>query len=43
MTQVTWQAPVGVLNARLRQNTVQEKLAGLWLDRLLDAHPLEHV
>ncbi len=31
------------LNARLRQNTVQEKLAGLWLDRLLEAHPLEHV
>jgi len=31
------------LNARLRQNTVQEKLAGLWLDRVLEAHPLEHV
>ncbi len=31
------------LNARLRQNTVQEKLAGLWLDQLLAAHPLEHV
>jgi NADPH-dependent glutamate synthase beta subunit-like oxidoreductase/NAD(P)H-flavin reductase len=31
------------LNARLRQNTVQEKLAGLWLDRLLAAHPLDHV
>jgi NAD(P)H-flavin reductase len=31
------------LNARLRQNTVQEKLAGLWLDRLLAAHALEHV
>ena len=31
------------LNARLRQNTVQEKLAGLWLERLLEAHPLAHV
>jgi NADPH-dependent glutamate synthase beta subunit-like oxidoreductase/NAD(P)H-flavin reductase len=31
------------LNARLRQNTVQEKLAGLWLERLLEAHQLEHV
>jgi NADPH-dependent glutamate synthase beta subunit-like oxidoreductase/NAD(P)H-flavin reductase len=31
------------LNARLRQNTVQEKLAGLWLDHLLAQHPLEHV
>jgi NADPH-dependent glutamate synthase beta subunit-like oxidoreductase/NAD(P)H-flavin reductase len=31
------------LNARLRQNTVQEKLASLWLERLLASHPLEHV
>ncbi|MGE5361090.1 MAG: FAD-dependent oxidoreductase [Bacteroidales bacterium] len=31
------------LNARLRQNTVQEKLASLWLERLLASHPLSHV
>ena len=31
MDRVDW----GFLNARLRQNTVQEKLANLWLDRLL--------
>jgi hypothetical protein len=31
------------LQSRLRQNTVQEKLAGLWLDKLLADHPLPHV
>jgi NAD(P)H-flavin reductase len=31
------------LAARLRQNTVQEKLSNLWLDRLLAAHHLPHV
>jgi len=31
------------LNARLRQNTVQEKLANLWLDHLLGGTPLAHV
>jgi len=31
------------LQARLRQNTVKEKLAGLWLDKLLAEHPLPHV
>jgi NAD(P)H-flavin reductase len=31
------------LQGRLRQNTVQEKLAGLWLDKLLAEHPLPHV
>jgi NAD(P)H-flavin reductase len=31
------------LNARLRQNTVQEKLSNLWLDQLLDALNLSHV
>jgi NADPH-dependent glutamate synthase beta subunit-like oxidoreductase/NAD(P)H-flavin reductase len=31
------------LNARLRQNTVQEKLAGLWLERLLAGRALSHV
>jgi NAD(P)H-flavin reductase/NADPH-dependent glutamate synthase beta subunit-like oxidoreductase len=31
------------LNARLRQNTVQEKLASLWLEHLLATHPLAHV
>ena len=27
------------LNARLRLNTVQEKLANAWLDHLLEKHP----
>jgi hypothetical protein len=31
------------LNARLRQNTVQEKLANAWLDHLLASVELEHV
>ncbi len=31
------------LSARLRQNTVQEKLAGLWLDHLLAERPMEHI
>jgi hypothetical protein len=31
------------LNARLRQNTVQEKLSNLWLDHLLDGLNLSHV
>jgi NADPH-dependent glutamate synthase beta subunit-like oxidoreductase/NAD(P)H-flavin reductase len=31
------------LNARLRQNTVQEKLSNLWLDHLLDSVDLPHV
>jgi NAD(P)H-flavin reductase len=31
------------LNARLRQNTVQEKLSNAWLDHLLASMPLEHV
>jgi hypothetical protein len=31
------------LNARLRQNTVQEKLAGLWLDHLLERAAGPHV
>jgi NAD(P)H-flavin reductase/NADPH-dependent glutamate synthase beta subunit-like oxidoreductase len=31
------------LNARLRQNTVQEKLSNAWLDRLLDGLTLDHV
>ena len=31
------------LNARLRQNTVQEKLSNLWLDRLLETVDLPHV
>ncbi|MEI6667314.1 MAG: pyridine nucleotide-disulfide oxidoreductase [Acidobacteriota bacterium] len=30
------------LQGRLRQNTVQEKLASLWLDKLLAEHPLAH-
>jgi hypothetical protein len=30
------------LAARLRQNSVQEKLAGLWLDHLLAGSSLEH-
>jgi NAD(P)H-flavin reductase len=31
------------LNARLRQNTVQEKLSNLWLDQLLEAVEAAHV
>jgi NADPH-dependent glutamate synthase beta subunit-like oxidoreductase/NAD(P)H-flavin reductase len=31
------------LNERLRQNTVQEKLANLWLDYLLKKNPVPHV
>jgi NAD(P)H-flavin reductase/NADPH-dependent glutamate synthase beta subunit-like oxidoreductase len=31
------------LNARLRQNTVQEKLSSLWLDHLLAAGSFKHV
>jgi len=31
------------LAARLRQNTVQEKLSNLWLDHLLTSHPFAHV
>ncbi len=31
------------LNARLRQNTVQEKLSNLWLDYLLEQQPIEKV
>jgi NAD(P)H-flavin reductase/NADPH-dependent glutamate synthase beta subunit-like oxidoreductase len=31
------------LNARLRQNTVQEKLSSLWLDHLLEAAGLDRV
>jgi NADPH-dependent glutamate synthase beta subunit-like oxidoreductase/NAD(P)H-flavin reductase len=31
------------LAARLRQNTVQEKLSNMWLDRLLQAESLPHV
>jgi hypothetical protein len=31
------------LNERLRQNTVQEKLASLWLDHLLETVDLPHV
>jgi NADPH-dependent glutamate synthase beta subunit-like oxidoreductase/NAD(P)H-flavin reductase len=31
------------LAARLRQNTVQEKLSNLWLDHLLSGHELPHV
>jgi NAD(P)H-flavin reductase len=31
------------LNARLRQNTVQEKLSNLWLDHLLEGLDLPHV
>lgn len=31
------------LSARLRQNTVQEKLSGLWLDKLLAERPLQHM
>jgi NAD(P)H-flavin reductase len=31
------------LAARLRQNTVQEKLSNLWLDHLLNSQPFTHV
>ncbi|MEW5982484.1 MAG: FAD-dependent oxidoreductase [Acidobacteriota bacterium] len=31
------------LSARLRQNTVKEKLSALWLDKLLSERPLEHI
>ena len=31
------------LTARLRQNTVQEKLANMWLDHLLRGQELPHV
>jgi NAD(P)H-flavin reductase/NADPH-dependent glutamate synthase beta subunit-like oxidoreductase len=31
------------LNARLRQNTVQEKLSNLWLDHLLESVDLPHI
>jgi NAD(P)H-flavin reductase/NADPH-dependent glutamate synthase beta subunit-like oxidoreductase len=31
------------LAARLRQNTVQEKLSSLWLNHLLSVHPFAHV
>jgi hypothetical protein len=31
------------LSARLRQNTVQEKLSNLWLDHLLNASPADHI
>jgi hypothetical protein len=31
------------LAARLRQNTVQEKLANLWLDHLLTGQAFAHV
>jgi NADPH-dependent glutamate synthase beta subunit-like oxidoreductase/NAD(P)H-flavin reductase len=31
------------LSARLRQNTVQEKMANMWFDHLLHIHPLPHV
>ncbi len=31
------------LSARLRQNTVKEKLAALWFDKLMAERPLEHV
>src|SRR4029077_16388161 len=31
------------LAARLRQNTMQEKLSNLWLDHLLSGHDLPHV
>ena len=31
------------LNARLRQNTVQEKLSNLWLERLLAGSEFPHV
>jgi len=31
------------LAARLRQNTIQEKLADMWMDVLLDGQSLPHV
>jgi hypothetical protein len=31
------------LAARLRQNTVQEKLSNMWLDHLLHVRPLPHI
>ncbi len=31
------------LSARLRQNTVKEKLAALWFDKLMAERPMEHV
>ena len=31
------------LAARLRQNTVQEKLSNMWLDHLLASHHLPHI
>jgi len=31
------------LAARLRQNTVQEKLASMWLDHLMRGHDFPHV
>jgi hypothetical protein len=31
------------LNARLRQNTVQEKLSNGWLDHLLETVDLGHI
>jgi NADPH-dependent glutamate synthase beta subunit-like oxidoreductase/NAD(P)H-flavin reductase len=31
------------LSARLRQNTVKEKLAALWFDKLMAERPLEHM
>jgi hypothetical protein len=31
------------LSGRLRQNTVQEKLSNLWLDRLLSTAPADHI
>jgi len=31
------------LNARLRQNTVQEKVSNMWLDHLLETVELPHV
>ena len=39
-----WRAdPCLFLAARLRQNTVQEKLANMWLDHLLEGQSLTHV
>ncbi len=31
------------LSGRLRQNTVQERLSNLWLDRLLNTAPADHI
>ncbi|MHB2019405.1 MAG: pyridine nucleotide-disulfide oxidoreductase, partial [Candidatus Xenobia bacterium] len=39
MDRVDWKH----LNERLRQNTTQEKLAGMWLDYLVKKHDLTHV